>query len=102
MASSVPVSGQPIQFSGSRNLFWGRGRFGWFGWFELLLSRPLLTFLFQHSLLVFQIPLALGLFRLLGISIRHSRTTLTSVLDAGLYLGFPPPITDLGPGSEET
>ena len=24
------------------------------------------------------------------------------VLDDGLYLGFPPPITDLGPGSEET
>ena len=31
-----------------------------------------------------------------------SRTQLTSVLDDGFYLGFPPPITDLGPGPEET
>ena len=102
MASSVRVTGQPIQFSGSRNLFRCRGRFGRFRRFELFLSRPLLTFLFRNLLLVFEVPPALGLLRLLGISIGHSRTTLTSVLDDGLYLGISPPITDLDPGSEET
>ena len=79
----------------------GSGWFGWFGRFELFLSRPLLTFLFRNLLLVFEVPPALGLLRLLGISIGHSRTTLTSVLDDGLYLGISPPITDLDPGSEE-
>ena len=101
MASSVTVTGQPIQFSGSRNLFWCRGRFGWFGGLELFLSRPLLTFPFRNLFFVFEVPLVLGLLRLLGISIGHSRTTLTSVLDDGLYLGISPPITDLDPGSAE-
>ena len=30
-----------------------------------------------------------------------SRTQLMTVLNDGLYLAFPPPITDLGPGLEE-
>ena len=98
MAGSVTVTGQPVQLSGSRNLL---SCWGWFGWFELLLGRPLLTFPFRNLFLVFEVPLTLGLFRLLGISIGHFRTTLTSVLDDGLYLEFPPPITDLDPGSEE-
>ena len=72
------------------------------GWFELLLGRSPFTLLLQHSLLVSEVPLVLCLFRLLGIFVGHSRTTLTTVLDDGLYLGFPPPITDLDPGSEET
>ena len=101
MAGSVTVTGQPVQLSGSRNLLWCWGWFGWFGWFEFLLGRPLLTFPFRNLFLVFEVPLTLGLFRLLGISIGHSRTTLTSVLDDGLYLGISPPITDLDPGSEE-
>ena len=100
--SSVTVTSQPVQLSGSRNLLWCRGWFGWFGWFEFFLSHPLLTFPFRNLFLVFHIPPALGLFHLLGISIGHSRTTLITVLDDGLYLGLPPPITDLDPGSEET
>ena len=102
MRSSVTVTSQPVQLSGSRNLLWCRGWFGWFGWFEFFLSHPLLTFPFRNLFLVFHIPPALGLFHLLGISIGHSRTTLITVLDDGLYLGLPPPITDLDPGSEET
>ena len=82
LSQSVPVSGAVWRF-------------------ELFLSRPLLTFLFRNLLLVFEVPPALGLLRLLGISIGHSRTQLTSVLDDGLYLGISPPITDLAPGSEE-
>ena len=102
MLGSVTVTGQPVQLSGSRNLLWCRGRFGWFGGFELFLCRPLLTFPFRNLFLVFHVPLVLGLFRLLGISIGNSRTPLTSVLDDGLYLGISPPISDLDPGSEET
>ena len=102
MLGSVTVTGQPVQLSGSRNLFRCRGWFGWFVWFEFLLDRSPFTLRLQHSLLVSHIPLVLCLFRLLGIFVGHSRTTLTSVLDDGLYLGISPPITDLDPGSEET
>ena len=102
MRGSVSVTGQPVQLSGSRNLLWGRGRFGRFGWFELFLSRPMLTFLFRNPLSVFQVPPVFGLFHLLGISIGHSRTQLTSGLDDGLYLAISLPISDLDPGSEET
>ena len=102
MRGSVSVTGQSVQLSGSRNLLWGRGRFGWLGRFELFLSRPLLTFLCRNPLPVFQVPPVFGLFHLLGISIGHSRTQLTSGLDDGLYLAISPPISDLAPGSEET
>ena len=95
------VTGQPIQFSGSRNLFRGRGRFGSFGGLELFLSRPLLMFPLRNLFPVFVVPPVLGLLRLLGISIGHSRTQLMSVLDDELYLGISPPITDLAPGSAE-
>ena len=101
MTGSVPVTSQTVQLSGSRNLFLGRRRFGWFGGFELLLGRPLLTFLCRNLFPVFEVPPVLSFFHLLRISIGHFRTQLTSGLDAGLYLGSPPPITDLGPGSAE-
>ena len=101
MSGSVPVTGQPVQLSGSGNLLWGRGRFGRIGGFELFLSCPLLTFLFRIPLPVFQVPPVLGLFHLFRISIGHSRTQLTSGLDDGLYLEISPPITDLAPGSVE-
>ena len=99
---SVSVTGQPIQLSGSGKLFRGRGWFGRFGRLELFLSCPFLTFLCRNPLPVFQVPPVFSLFHLLRISIGHSRTQLTSVLDDGLYLGISPPITDLDPGSEET
>ena len=51
---------------------------------------------------VFYVPLVFQLFGLLRIFVGHSRSQLTTVLDDGLYLAFPPPITDLGPGLEET
>ena len=102
MRGSVPVTGQPVQLSGSRNLLWGRGWFGRFGRFELFLSRPLLTFLCHNPLPVFEVPPVLSFFHLLRISIGHSRTQLTSGLDDGLYLAISPPISDLAPGSEET
>ena len=44
----------------------------------------------------------LQLFRLLGIFVGHLELALTSVLIDRLYLRFNPPITDLGPGLEET
>ena len=62
----------------------------------------MLTFLFRNPLPVFEVPPVLGLLHLLGISVRHSRTQLTSGLNDGLYLEFSPPISDLDPGSEET
>ena len=65
MASSVTVTGQAVQLSGSRNLFRGRGWFGRFGGLELLFGRPLLTLLLQHSLFVSHVPLVFQLFRLL-------------------------------------
>ena len=68
---SVSVTGQPVQFSGSGKLFRGRGWFGRFGWFELFLSRPLLTFLFLNLFSVFQVPPVLRFFHPLRISIRH-------------------------------
>ena len=71
VCGSISVTGQPVQFSGSGNLLWGRGRFGWFGRFELFLSCPLLTFLCRNPLPVFQVPPVLSLFHLLRISIRH-------------------------------
>ena len=71
MRGSVSVTGQTVRLSGSSNLFWRRGWFGWTGWFELLLGRPLFTFLLQQFLLVFQIPLVLQLSRLLGIFVGH-------------------------------
>ena len=61
----------------------------------------MLTFLFRNPLPVFEVLSVLGLLHLLGISVRHSRTTLTSGLDDGLYLAISPPISDLDPGSEE-
>ena len=61
----------------------------------------MLTFLFRNPLPVFEVPPVLGLLHLLGISVRHSRTQLTSGLNDGLYLAISPPITDLDPGSEE-
>ena len=64
MLGSVTVASQSV-------LLWCRGWFGWTGWFELLLGRPPFTFLLQHSLLVFHIPLVLQLFRLLGIFVGH-------------------------------
>ena len=102
MRGSVSVTGQPIQLSSSGNLFRGRGRFGRFGRFELFLSRPMLTFLCRNPLPVFEVPPVLRFFHLLGISIGHSRTQLTSGLDDDLYLAISPPISDLDPGSEET
>ena len=101
VCSSVPVTGQSIQLSGSGNLLWGRGWFGWLGRFEFFLSRPLLTLLFSNPLPVFQVPLPLSFFHLFRISIGHSRWQLTSGLDAGLYLDIFPPISDLVPGSAE-
>ena len=62
----------------------------------------MLTFLFRNPFLVFEVPPVLSFFHLLGISVRHSRTQLTSGLDDGLYLTISPPISDLDPGSEET
>ena len=62
---SVPVTGQPVQFSGFGKLFWGRGRFGRLGRFELFLGRPLLPFPFHNLFPVF------SLFHFLWISIRH-------------------------------
>ena len=102
MASSVPFTGQAVQLPGSRNLFRGRGRFGRFGGLEFLLGRPLLTFPCRNLFPVFQVPPVLSLFHLLRIFVGHSRTQLTPVLEDGLYLRFPPPITELDPGSEET
>ena len=96
------MTGQPVQLSGSGNLLWGRGRFGWLGRLELFLSRPTFTFLCRNPLPVFQVPPVFSLFHLLRISIGHSRTQLTSGLDDGLYLAISPPISDLDPGSEET
>ena len=99
---SISVTGQLVQLTSSGNLLWGRGRFGWLGRFEFFLSRPLLPFLYRNPLSMFQVPPVFSLFHLLRISIRHSRTQLTSGLDDGLYLAISPPISDLAPGSEET
>ena len=68
---SISVTGQPVQLSGSGKLFWGRGRFGWFGRFEFFLSCPLLPFLCHNPLPVFQVPLLFRLLHFLRISIRH-------------------------------
>ena len=78
------------------------GGFGWTGWFQLLLGGSLLMLPLQQGLPVFYIPLVFQLFGLLRIFVGHSRSQLTTVLNDGLYLAFPPPITDLGPGLEET
>ena len=96
---SVPVTGQPVQFSGSGKLFWGRGRFGRFRRFELFLGRPLLSFPFHNLFPVFQVPPVFSLFHFLWISIRHvsMATDVWSGLDAGLYLEVSPPISDLDP-----
>ena len=71
MRGSVSVTGQSVRLAGSSNLLWCGGWFGWTWGFELLLGRPPFTFLLQHSLLVFHIPLVLQLFRLLGIFVGH-------------------------------
>ena len=68
---SVPVTGQPVQFSGFGKLFWGRGRFGRLGRFELFLGRPLLSFPIHNLFPVFQVPPVFSLFHFLWISIRH-------------------------------
>ena len=71
VCGSVSVTGQPVQLSGSGQLFLGRRRFGWFGRFEFFLSRPLLPFLCHNPFSVFEVPPLFCFFHFLGISIRH-------------------------------
>ena len=71
VCGSVSVTGQPIQFTSSGQLFLGRRGFGWLGRFEFFLSRPLLPFLCHNPLPVFQVPPVFSLFHFLWISIRH-------------------------------
>ena len=71
VCGSVSVTGQPVQFTSSGQLFLGGRRFGWLGWFEFFLSRPLLPFLCHNPFPVFQVPPVFGLFYFLWISIRH-------------------------------
>ena len=70
VCGSVSVTGQPVQLSGSGQLFLGRRRFGWLGRFEFFLSRPLFPFLCHNPLPVFQVPPMFSLFHLLWI-FRH-------------------------------
>ena len=67
---SVSVTGQPVQFTSSGQLFLGRRWFGWLGRFEFFLSRPLLPFLCHNPLPVFQVPPLLSFFHFLWI-FRH-------------------------------
>ena len=71
MLGSVTETGQSVRLSGSSNLLWCGGWFGWTWGFELLLGRSPFTLLLQHSLLVSEVPLVLCLFRLLGIFVGH-------------------------------
>ena len=71
MLGSVTETGQSVRLSGSRNLLWCGGWFGWTWGFELPQGRSPFTLLLQHSLLVSEVPLVLCLFRLLGIFIGH-------------------------------
>ena len=71
VCGSVSVTGQPVQFTSSGQLFLGRRRFGRFGRFELFLCCSPLTLLFRDSVSMLQVPPVFGRFQFLWISIRH-------------------------------
>ena len=71
MRGSVSVTGQSVRLSGFGFPLWCGGWFGWTGGLELPQGGPPFTFLLQHSLLVFEVPLVLQLSRLLGIFVGH-------------------------------
>ena len=62
VCGSVSVTGQPVQFTSSGQLFLGRRRFGRFGRFELFLRCSPLTLLFRDSLSMLQVPPVFGRF----------------------------------------